>query len=60
MICENCGKPILHPHLSHQRFCCIACSNDWFQAERREALDWFRACGLRPTRGEQQQRERPG
>jgi hypothetical protein len=47
MKCENCGKPMI-PYLSIQRFCCRACSDQWHQEERRQALQWFRACGMRP------------
>jgi hypothetical protein len=36
------------PHQSSQRFCNRACSDEWHQAERREAVEWFRACGMRP------------
>jgi hypothetical protein len=42
--CERCGKPML-PIMSRQRFCCRSCSDEWFQAERRQAVEWFRATG---------------
>ena len=54
MNCEFCSKPILHPFRSQQRFCCAACSEDFYLAERREAVAWYRACGLRPTTPQQE------
>jgi hypothetical protein len=47
MKCENCGKPVI-PYLSQQRFCRRSCSDEFYQAERRQAVEWFRACGMRP------------
>ena len=45
MKCENCGGS-MRPYLARQRFCCRACSDAWFQAKRRQAVEWFRAAGL--------------
>jgi hypothetical protein len=56
--CEYCNREISRRFRVVQRFCCEACSDAWFAAERKEAVEWFRACGMRPTtpdRGEQQQ-----
>lgn len=60
MTCEYCGKAILQPARTEQRFCCETCSDEWFAAERREAVEWYRACGMRPAvrRDEQQQETR--
>lgn len=49
--CENCGIPVI-PYMSRQRFCCRACSDEWFQAERRQAIEWFRAAGMSVERKE--------
>ena len=46
MICENCDRS-MRPYLARQRFCCRACSDNWFQAERRQAIEWFRAMGMK-------------
>jgi hypothetical protein len=54
--CEYCNRLIIHPFRGGQRFCCEACSDAWFAAERREAVEWYRACGLRPTTPQQQDR----
>jgi hypothetical protein len=54
---ENCQGPMVPYHPDHQRFCCRACSDQWFQAERREALEWYRACGMKPAPRDQQQQE---
>ena len=48
MKCENCGGPINTPHLYEQRFCSHACGDEWFMAERREAVQWYRALGMKP------------
>lgn len=45
-LCENCGKPIVVAYMDRQRFCCRACSDQWFQEERRQAVEWFRASGM--------------
>jgi hypothetical protein len=45
MICENCGEAFT-PYLGSQRFCCHACSDEWFMEERRQAVTWFRAMGM--------------
>ena len=46
MICENCGGPMT-PYMQRQRFCCHACSDEWFMEERRQAVEWFRAMGMK-------------
>jgi hypothetical protein len=46
--CENCQEEMVPYHLVG-RFCCRACSDQYFQAERRQAVAYFRACGMRPT-----------
>jgi hypothetical protein len=48
MICDNCTKAFTQ-YLQGQRFCSRACSDAWHQQERREAVEWYRACGMRPT-----------
>jgi hypothetical protein len=45
MRCENCGGPMV-PYMQRQRFCCHACSDEWFMEERRQAVEWFRAMGM--------------
>ena len=45
MKCENCGEAFT-PYLPNQRFCCHACSDEWFMEERRQAVTWFRAMGM--------------
>lgn len=47
--CEYCQEQIIRPSRTAQRFCCTACSENWHMAERREAVAWYRACGMRPT-----------
>jgi len=53
MLCENCSEQIIQPFRSGQRFRCQACSDEWFAAERKEAVEWYRACGMRPARPKQ-------
>jgi hypothetical protein len=48
--CENCGKPVI-AYTDRQRFCCRSCSDEWFQAERRQGVEWFRAAGMTVQRG---------
>jgi hypothetical protein len=59
IICERCGRPAvrLHPAM---RFCTRGCSDEYFCAERRQAVEYFRAHGMRPVlkNGEQQQQQR--
>jgi hypothetical protein len=55
MKCENCEGPMTL-YLSNQRFCCRACSDEWFQEERRQAVAWFRACGMTVERGPREER----
>jgi hypothetical protein len=54
-ICENCQGPMI-AYRDDQRFCSRACSDQWFQEERRQAVEFFRALGMRPElrNGEQQ------
>jgi hypothetical protein len=53
--CENCQREMV-PYHQDDRFCCRQCSDTWFQEERRQAVEWFRACGMRPAlrEGDQQ------
>lgn len=44
--CEWCSEPMLSLYMGRQRFCCRACSDAWYQAERRQAVAWFRESGL--------------
>ena len=46
----------LHPA---QRYCCRACSDEYFCAERRQAVEYFRAQGMKPAlkNGDQQRQE---
>ena len=53
--CENCQSAMVPYHPEHQRFCSRACSDDFFQAERREAVEWYRACGMKPARRNDEQ-----
>src|SRR5580698_8811631 len=39
--CEQCNDPF-SPREAKQRFCCRACSDEWFQNERREAVRLLR------------------
>jgi hypothetical protein len=57
IICETCGREAtrLHPAMRH---CCRACSDEYFMAERRQAVAYFRAQGMKPElRKEDQQRQ---
>jgi hypothetical protein len=49
----------MRPYFARQRFCCRACSDEWFQAERRQAVEWFRSMGLAVERKEQRMSWRP-
>jgi DNA-directed RNA polymerase subunit RPC12/RpoP len=55
--CENCGAP-MSLFRARQRFCCRACSDRWFAEERRQAVEWFRAMGLRPQTRPTERQER--
>jgi hypothetical protein len=44
--CENCSKAFV-PYLSNQRFCSRICSDEFYQAERQQAVEWFRSMGLK-------------
>lgn len=46
--CEWCAKQMT-PHVESQRFCTRDCSDAFYQAERHAAVEYFRACGMRPT-----------
>jgi hypothetical protein len=55
--CEMCGRPMIRLHPA-QRYCCRACSDEYFMAERRQAVAYFRAMGLKPElRNGDQQKE---
>ena len=55
MKCEFCQRPMT-PYHSNDRFCSRRCSDEYFMAERRQAVAYFRACGMKPaTRADQQQ-----
>jgi hypothetical protein len=54
--CEYCQEPITHPFRGGQRFCSRACSDQWFDLERKEAVAFYRAAGLRPTIEREEQR----
>lgn len=49
--CENCGKRFVGFRYQ-QRFCSRSCSDEWFKAEARQALERFRAegCEVRTQR----------
>ena len=36
----------MHRFMERQRFCCRICSDEWFQEERRQAVEWFRAMAM--------------
>jgi len=54
--CDNCGSRFYRGRASH-RFCSISCNHQFHMAERRAALEWFRAHGLRVQREEAVQEE---
>ena len=39
--CDHCNQPFT-PREAKQRFCCRACSQEWWQAERSRALEFYR------------------
>jgi hypothetical protein len=41
----------LHPA---QRFCCRGCGDEYFMAERRQAVAWFRASGMTVVKDQQE------
>jgi hypothetical protein len=45
MNCQRCSRDFI-PHQGGQRFCCRACSDAWYQEERRQAVEWFRTKGM--------------
>jgi hypothetical protein len=56
-VCEMCGEAMV-PYHGYDRFCSRVCSDRWFQEERRQAVAYFRAQGMRPQlRNGDQQRE---
>jgi hypothetical protein len=57
--CEWCQREMV-PYHSVGRFCCRQCSDLWFQAERRDAVAYFRAQGMRPTLRKEDAIERTG
>ena len=56
--CEVCGREMIKLHPA-QRYCCRACSDEYFMAERRQAVEYFRAQGMKPElrNGDQQQKQ---
>jgi hypothetical protein len=57
IICENCGRPAIRLHPA-MRFCTRGCSDEYFMAERRQAVEYFRAQGLKPQLRSEEQKER--
>jgi hypothetical protein len=55
--CEACQRAMVPYHPEHQRFCSRQCSDEFYQAERREAVEWYRAMGLKPELGNGDQRK---
>jgi hypothetical protein len=43
--CDWCGA-----WTYRNRFCSVGCSIEFFQAERRQAIAWFRASGMKVQR----------
>jgi hypothetical protein len=39
--CQQCSEEFA-PYTSRQRFCSRVCSDEWFQEERRAAVEFFR------------------
>jgi hypothetical protein len=54
--CQWCNREMT-PHVEGQRFCTRDCSDQFYQAERHAAVEYFRACGMRPQTKAQQQTE---
>jgi hypothetical protein len=52
--CENCQREWV-PYHGFGRFCSRVCSDHFYQAERREAVAYFRAQGMKPALGEQKE-----
>ena len=52
--CEMCGREMIKLHPA-QRYCCRACSDEYFMAERKQAVEYFRAQGKRPVLNVDQQ-----
>jgi hypothetical protein len=54
--CEFCGEPMpLQAVGRPARFCCRACSDEFFKEERKQAVAFFRRSGMsvqRPEQGE--------
>jgi hypothetical protein len=54
MKCEMCGGPMVQQR-DWQRFCCRACSDEHYQEERRQAVAYFRASGMKPELRKEQE-----
>ena len=52
--CDNCGSQFYQSRAGH-RFCSITCHHEFHIAERRAAVDFFRAQGMSPRREEAKQ-----
>ncbi len=48
MRCEYCGEEFKPFMPSLQRFCSKDCSNEYHTQEKREAVEYFRECGMKP------------
>jgi hypothetical protein len=57
--CENCSKAFV-PYLSNQRFCSRICSDEFYQAERQQAVEWFRSMGLKVETRSQEVKDETG
>jgi hypothetical protein len=55
-ICENCQREWV-PYHGYDRFCTRRCSDHFFQAERRQAVAYFRAQGMKPELRSEQREE---
>jgi hypothetical protein len=56
IVCERCGRPAIRLHPA-MRFCCRGCSDEYFNAERRQAVEFFRSMGMKPVLKMEQARE---
>lgn len=50
--CDNCGSKFYRGREGH-RFCSIICNHEFHIAERRAAIELFRASGLTVQRNEE-------
>ena len=61
-VCKNCGGPISPVRFGRipTRFCSRQCSDEWYQLERRQAVELFRAQGMkvRTEQGQEEQEQR--